>query len=467
MAALNNRKKENQTELELDGKIESVEALSANLENLNRKSNEIFKTFVDFYGKSDAKMWFQQVKSNFHRYMEDDRRIFKELANLEDQRVKLEKLIWIAKRREQYASLSHEELTEIVLNLENTVKKLEQSVSSKKALGWFGCKYVASFGGYSTSGTSGAAQVLSSSYVLDLKSNVRQQLPDLPTARFRCAVAAIGSQVYVAGGKINNSTWTTAFEAFDFISAQWTSYDGIPEALAEIRSSVHGDKILVWGKKDNNLLLIFMFDMAKRVWEVVPSPPSHSSNNTQHIAYGNNKLFCQLVEGNSNGTVTAMRLFVLELHEPSLAWSEADHEFSSLRTLLSCSGCDLMKSTSYQDTIYILNSARFSTNDTIRKGKVALSESSGHNTTSFFSYCVKTDSYCSRQIDGASDAQYIPACHDDLVVFPERDGCRLVVPSDGIVRNIDFHGNSENVQDSGLTIVDPSETRNIEQSTPC
>mmetsp|Transcript_20572 Transcript_20572/g.27111 ORF Transcript_20572/g.27111 Transcript_20572/m.27111 type:complete len:499 (+) Transcript_20572:225-1721(+) len=473
-------------------KNESVEALSFRLEEVQRKFLHISETFADFYGENDAKMWFEQVKSNFSRYLDDDRRIFKQLANLQSEKLHLEQLIRMKRKREQYATLSLAELTEVVMKLEDKLLKYESEAGGdNKGLG---CKYLTSIGGMAE------GKAMPHCFVFDLETQQRQQLPDLPTARSLSAAVAIGSQIYVAGGQINSSVWTTAFEIFDFISGQWASYDVIPAVLTDIKGSVHGDNILVWGRNEN-LFLIFMYDTAKRVWEVIPSPPDQSESEL-HITYAQNQMICQSIfkiPKEKYQQVYDMKLFVLKLNEPSLYWTEVDHNLSSLKALLSAPVHggnfelrNLKYARSYGHTIYIDD-----TNPTYRYRNPAwivpdLYSQGLHagahvdaGSTRFWSYSVRTNrhriysiqGYCTGSVSVSESNGTITndaakgmllACHDGFLIYQHNGGVKLIIPSEATAMNIHFRDPSEPIDGASVAVVNPAEScQTGHENSPC
>jgi len=469
MDGQNKKRKRSEGDDEPVGKNQfSFDALASNLQEVKGKIKVIFQTFSDFYGKDNSKMWFQQVQSNYTHYLKDTRQIFKKLAELESERVHLEQQIRMAKKKKEYSTLTLPEITEIVIKLEDKLEQYEvQALDQKERLS---CKYVTSFGGWSAV----KCKALPSSYALNLQTLEQQQLPDLPTARFSCATVSIGNQVYIAGGKINESVWTTAFETFDFISGKWTCHDGIPEVLTEINGSVHGDNIIVWGKnwKKGNRLLIFMFDTSKREWEVIPSPPCHGGLNGQRVAHSANRLFCQSIEMDQrNNSMIRMRLEVLDIATASPSWSEAGQKVSSLKVLLECTGIDLASSKCYRDKIYIfdnnINGRLFSPTEASRRKKAGMlmGELPPHSTR-VVCFSQRTNTYSNFVIDG--EFQELLACHDDLIVFPDRDGLRLFVPSKLAVMHTEFYDHDLDILFPSVAIIHQQEiVEGVEENSPC
>ncbi|MFL5827574.1 MAG: Kelch repeat-containing protein [Thermoleophilaceae bacterium] len=88
--------------------------------------------------------------------------------------------------------------------------------------------------------------------IYDFRANSWSSGPPLPTGRHHVAVAAMGSQLFVAGGRKPNDLASQNFERFDTRTGKWTELGKIPLGLAAMGVVQHGSKMIIVGGGDDS-----------------------------------------------------------------------------------------------------------------------------------------------------------------------------------------------------------------------
>jgi len=250
----------------------SIEGLEKALEENSAAQAEVLELFKSFYGETEAKSWYKQVKANYSQYSDDDRPIFKKLSGLEHDLRRLQNDLVLAKKRSEYSAMSLEDLTEVVVTIEARLQQSEAALAQRtsKLTG----KHLLLVGGV-TSRKLVTGQCIS----IDLETGEHIRPHDMHTARANPVVVAIGCRVYVAGGittaraGAGTTNWTQAFEVYDYVSHRWDTLANIPELLSGTEGCACGRNLIIWGNNSSGKIMVFMYDTSKRSWETMPSPP--------------------------------------------------------------------------------------------------------------------------------------------------------------------------------------------------
>lgn len=250
----------------------TIEGLEKALEENSAAQAEVLELFKSFYGETEAKSWYKQVKANYSQYSDDDRPIFKKLSGLEHDLRRLQNDLVLAKKRSEYSAMSLEDLTEVVVTIEARLQQSEAALAQRtsKLTG----KHLLLVGGV-TSRNLVTGQCIS----IDLETGEHIRPHDLHTARASPVVVAIGCRVYVAGGITSavagtgTTNWTQAFEVYDYVSHRWDTLANIPELVSGTKGCACGRNLIIWGNNSSGNIMVFMYDTSKRSWETMPSPP--------------------------------------------------------------------------------------------------------------------------------------------------------------------------------------------------
>jgi Kelch motif len=88
--------------------------------------------------------------------------------------------------------------------------------------------------------------------IYDFHTNTWSTGPPIPTGRHHVGVAAIGSQLFVVGGRKPNDLASQNFERFDTRTGTWTRLGKIPLGLAAMGVVHHGSKMIIVGGGDDS-----------------------------------------------------------------------------------------------------------------------------------------------------------------------------------------------------------------------
>jgi hypothetical protein len=109
----------------------------------------------------------------------------------------------------------------------------------------------------------------------------------LPVARSRHAAVAVGSTMFVLGGKVRAGTASSVLK-FDSTQGTWSYVAPMPESRSDLAACTIGSDIYVFGgaDRDDPLASVFMFDTVTNVWSTLVPLPTVCASHSAYVLDG-------------------------------------------------------------------------------------------------------------------------------------------------------------------------------------